>query len=123
MQPYGGEAAPKRLYGVPRQPEEVIVQAKDFLQQYYGAMKLWVLEKSSSIQWYIGGNEKNWDLNHSSKMKYQYLSPSFNEHCWKRNKMKITRYIIKEMILGGKNIFSLCRCVASVNQNSYEVLK
>ena len=40
MQPYGGEAAPKRLYGVPRQPEEVIVQAKDFLQQYYGAMKL-----------------------------------------------------------------------------------
>ena len=56
-------------------------------------------------------------------MKYQYLSLSFNEHCWKRNKMKITRYNIKEMILGGKNIFSLCRCVASVNQNSYEVLK
>ena len=43
-------------------------------------------------------------------MKYQYLSLSFNEHCWKRNKMKITRYNIKEMILGGKNIFvSLCR--------------
>ena len=58
MQPYGGEAAPKRLYGVPRQPEEVIVHAKDFLQQYYGAMKLWVLEKSLSIQWYTGGNEK-----------------------------------------------------------------
>ncbi|KAJ7387221.1 hypothetical protein OS493_004193 [Desmophyllum pertusum] len=40
MLPYGGDAPPKRPYGVPREPEEVIVQAKDFLQQYYGAMKL-----------------------------------------------------------------------------------
>jgi len=40
MIPYGGEAPPKRLYGVPREPEEVKVQAKDFLRQYYGAMKL-----------------------------------------------------------------------------------
>jgi len=40
MQPSGGEAPPKRSYGVPREPEEVMIQAKDFLQQYYGAMKL-----------------------------------------------------------------------------------
>ena len=40
MQPYG--AFPKRQYGVPRVPEEVKLQAKDFLQQYYDSMKLWV---------------------------------------------------------------------------------
>ncbi|KAJ7387215.1 hypothetical protein OS493_004185 [Desmophyllum pertusum] len=40
MLPYGGDTPPKRPHGVPREPEEVIVQAKDFLQQYYGAMKL-----------------------------------------------------------------------------------
>ena len=40
MMPYGGEAPPKRPYGVPREPEEVKVHAGDFFQQYYGSMKL-----------------------------------------------------------------------------------
>lgn len=50
MIPYGGEAPPKRLCGVPREPEEVKVQAKDFLQQYYGAMKLWVTETPMPLE-------------------------------------------------------------------------
>ena len=55
MQPYG--VYPKRQYGVPRQPDEVKIHAKDFLKQYYDSMKLWVAALLSELPF-----QANWKL-------------------------------------------------------------